>query len=89
MAVCCWSAPWPLAPKLAQELVQYGVSHPGAVPALEWIGWVSNWAWVPAILMILLLLALFPDSRPLCPRAGSRLSGRLWRVRWSRSSGRR
>jgi hypothetical protein len=48
--------------------VQYGVSHPGAVPALEWIGWVSNWAWVPAILMILLLLALFPDGWPLSPR---------------------
>jgi hypothetical protein len=56
------------AEKLAQELVQYGVSHSGAVPALEWIGWVSNWAWVPAILMILLLLALFPDGRPLSPR---------------------
>jgi hypothetical protein len=25
--------------KLAQELVQYGVRHPGTVPALEWIGW--------------------------------------------------
>jgi hypothetical protein len=54
--------------KVAQELVQYGVDHPGAVPALAWIGWVSNWAWVPAILMILLLLALFPDGRPLSPR---------------------
>src|SRR4029450_858519 len=56
------------AEKLAQELVQYGVCPPGAVPGLEWIGWVSNWAWVPAILMILLLLALFPDGRPLSPR---------------------
>jgi hypothetical protein len=54
--------------KLAQELVQYGVRHPGAVPELEWIGWVSNWAWVPAILMILLLPALFPDGQPLSPR---------------------
>jgi hypothetical protein len=54
--------------KVAQELVQYGVRHPGAVPALEWIGWVSNWAWVPAILMILLLPALFPDGQPLSPR---------------------
>jgi hypothetical protein len=54
--------------KVAQELVQYGVRHPGAVPGLEWIGWVSNWAWVPAILMILLLPALFPDGQPLSPR---------------------
>jgi hypothetical protein len=54
--------------KLAQELVQYGLRHPGAVPALEWIGWVSNWAWVPAILMILLLPVLFPDGQPLSPR---------------------
>jgi hypothetical protein len=54
--------------KVAQELVQYGVRHPGAVPALEWIGWVSNWAWVPAIFMILLLPALFPDGQPLSPR---------------------
>jgi hypothetical protein len=53
--------------KVAQELVQYGLRHPGAVPALEWIGWVSNWAWVPAILMILLLPVLFPDGRPLSP----------------------
>jgi hypothetical protein len=53
--------------KVAQELVQYGVRHPGAVPALEWIGWVSNWAWVPAILMLLLLPVLFPDGRPLSP----------------------
>jgi hypothetical protein len=51
--------------KLAQELVQYGLHHPGAVPALEWIGWVSNWAWVPAISMILLLPVLFPDGQPL------------------------
>jgi hypothetical protein len=54
--------------KLAQELVQYGVRHPGAVPGLEWIGWVSNWAWVPAILMIVLLPVLFPDGQPLSPR---------------------
>jgi hypothetical protein len=54
--------------KVAQELVQYGLRHPGAVPALEWIGWVSNWAWVPAILMLLLLPVLFPDGRPLSPR---------------------
>jgi hypothetical protein len=54
--------------KVAQELVQYGLRHPGAVPALEWIGWVSNWAWVPAILMILLLPVLFPDGQPLSPR---------------------
>jgi hypothetical protein len=54
--------------KLAQELVRYGMDHPGAVPALAWIGWVSNWAWVPAILMLLLLPVLFPDGRPLSPR---------------------
>jgi hypothetical protein len=54
--------------KVAQELVQYGVRHPGAVPALEWIGWVSNWAWVPAILMLLLLTMLFPDGQPLSPQ---------------------
>jgi hypothetical protein len=54
--------------KVAQELVQYGVDHPGAVPALAWIGWVSNWAWVPAIMMLLLLPVLFPDGRPLSPR---------------------
>jgi hypothetical protein len=56
--------------KVAQELVQYGVDHPddpGAVPALAWIGWVSNWAWVPAIMMLLLLPVLFPDGRPLSP----------------------
>jgi hypothetical protein len=29
---------------------------------------VSNWAWVPAIVMILLLPVLFPDGRPLSPR---------------------
>jgi hypothetical protein len=54
--------------RVAQELVQYGVAHPGAVPALAWIGWVSNWAWVPAILMLVLLPMLFPDGRPLSPR---------------------
>lgn len=54
--------------KVAQELVQYGVRHPGAVPGLAWIGWVSNWAWVPSILMLLLLLVLFPDGQPLSPR---------------------
>jgi hypothetical protein len=54
--------------KLAQELVAYGLRRPGAVPALEWIGWVSNWAWVPGILMLLLLPVLFPDGRPLSPR---------------------
>ena len=53
--------------KLAQELVTYGVAHPGAIPALAWIGWVSNWAWVPAILMLLLLPMLFPDGEPLSP----------------------
>jgi hypothetical protein len=54
--------------RVAQELVRYGVAHPGAVPALAWIGWVSNWAWVPAILMLVLLPVLFPDGRPLSPR---------------------
>jgi hypothetical protein len=54
--------------RVAQELVRYGVDHPGAVPGLEWIGWVSNWAWVPAIMMLLLLPVLFPDGRPLSPR---------------------
>lgn len=54
--------------KIAQELVQYGVHHPGAVPGLAWIGWISNWAWVPSILMVLLLLTLFPDGQPLSPR---------------------
>jgi hypothetical protein len=54
--------------KVAQELVHYGVRHPGVVPALEWIAWLSNWAWVPAILMILLVPALFPDGQPLSPR---------------------
>jgi hypothetical protein len=54
--------------KVAQELVHYGVRRPGSVPALEWIAWVSNWAWVPAILMLLLLPVLFPDGQPLSPR---------------------
>jgi hypothetical protein len=54
--------------KVAQELVQYGVGHPGTVPALAWIGWVSNWVWVPAILMFLLLPVLFPDGQPPSPR---------------------
>jgi hypothetical protein len=62
--------------KVAQELVQYGVGHPGTVPALAWIGWVSNWVWVPAILMFLLLPVLFPDGQPPSPR-------------WWPSSGRR
>jgi hypothetical protein len=51
--------------KIAQELVQYGIHQPGAVPGLAWIGWISNWAWVPSILMVLLLLLLFPDGQPL------------------------
>jgi len=54
--------------RVAQELVRYGVDHPGAVPGLAWIGWVSNWAWVPAIMMLLLLPVLFPDGWPLSPR---------------------
>jgi hypothetical protein len=54
--------------KIAQELVQYGVRHPGVVPGLVWIGWISNWAWVPSILMVLLVLLLFPDGQPLSPR---------------------
>jgi hypothetical protein len=54
--------------KIAQELVQYGVHHPGAVRGLVWIGWISNWAWVPSILMVLLVLLLFPDGQPLSPR---------------------
>ena len=54
--------------KVAQKLVQYGVRHPDTVPALEWIGWVSNWVWVPAILMFLLLPVLFPDGQPPSPR---------------------
>jgi hypothetical protein len=54
--------------KVAQELVQYGARHPGTVPALQWIGWVSNWVWVPAILMFLLLPVLFPNGQPPSPR---------------------
>ena len=50
--------------KVAQELVQYGVRHPGAVPGLVWIGWISNWAWVPC----------FPTASPSRP-AGGRWSG--------------
>jgi hypothetical protein len=54
--------------KVAEELTSYGVRHPGAVPGLGLIGWVSNLAWVPAVLALLLLPALFPDGQPPSPR---------------------
>src|SRR4029450_13371572 len=52
------------AEKLAQELVQYGVGHPGAVPGLEWIGWGSKWGRVAPIFMIPPLLGAVPLRRP-------------------------
>src|SRR5215218_1233087 len=53
---------------VAEELTSYGVRAPGAVPGLGLIGWVSNLAWVPAILVLLLLPVLFPDGQPPSPR---------------------
>jgi peptidoglycan/LPS O-acetylase OafA/YrhL len=46
---------------VAEELTSYGVRTPGAIPGLGLIGWVSNLAWVPAILVLLLLPVLFGD----------------------------
>jgi hypothetical protein len=54
--------------KVAEELTSYGVRSPGAVPGLGLTGWVSNLAWVPAILVLLLLPVLFPDGQPPSPR---------------------
>jgi hypothetical protein len=54
--------------KVAEELTSYGVRSPGAVPGVGLIGWVSNLAWVPAILVLLLLPVLFPDGQPPSPR---------------------
>jgi hypothetical protein len=53
---------------VAEELTSYGVRTPGAIPGLGLIGWVSNLAWVPAILVLLLLPVLFPDGQPPSPR---------------------
>jgi hypothetical protein len=54
--------------KVAEELTSYGVRVPGAVPGVGLIGWVSNLAWIPSILMLLLLPVLFPDGQPPSPR---------------------
>jgi hypothetical protein len=54
--------------KVAEELTSYGVRVPGAVPGVGLIGWVSNLAWIPSILMLLLLPLLFPDGQPPSPR---------------------
>jgi hypothetical protein len=54
--------------KVAEELTSYGVRSPGAVPGVGLIGWVSNLAWIPSILMLLLLPVLFPDGQPPSPR---------------------
>jgi hypothetical protein len=53
---------------VAEKLTSYGVRAPGAIPGLGLIGWVSNLAWVPAILVLLLLPVLFPDGQPPSPR---------------------
>jgi len=50
--------------KVAEELTSYGVR----VPGVGLIGWVSNLAWIPSILMLLLLPVLFPDGQPPSPR---------------------
>jgi signal transduction histidine kinase len=43
--------------------------HPGSVPAGEFFAWLSTWAWIPFVLMVLLFLPLlFPDGRLLSPR---------------------
>ena len=45
------------------------VKHPGSLPIGELFLWLSTIAWIPFILMILLLLPmLFPDGRLLSPR---------------------
>jgi hypothetical protein len=67
---------------VAEKLTSYGVRAPGAIPGLGLIGWVSNLAWVPAILVLLLLPVLFPDGQPPSP-GGVRSSGRSWRARRS------
>jgi hypothetical protein len=54
--------------KVAEELTSYGVRSPGAIPGVGLIGWVSNLAWIPVILVLLLLPVLFPDGRPPSPR---------------------
>jgi hypothetical protein len=54
--------------KVAEELTSFGVRAPGAVPGVGLIGWVSNLAWVPAVLTLLLLPVLVPDGQPPSPR---------------------
>ena len=51
-------------------LADYGLTvHPGAVPGVIWLAWVSEWTWAPEIACLFILLPLFyPTGRLPSPR---------------------
>src|SRR5688572_5367839 len=45
------------------------VTRPGALPAAEWVAWLSHWMWIPGLgYLVTFLLLLFPTGRLPSPR---------------------
>ncbi|CAN5509441.1 hypothetical protein BH20ACT17_BH20ACT17_11100 [soil metagenome] len=61
-----------LSVALFRFCVEYGLyavlAQPGALPVGEVMVWLSEWIWVPAMLLGTLLLLLFPGGRLPSPR---------------------
>ena len=47
-------------------------TRPGSLPGGEYMAWLGNWLWVPAVFLVgTFMVLLFPDGRlPLSPLAG-------------------
>lgn len=60
-----------VANAFAQGYAQYAFSAPRTLPATDLITWFGFWTWMPATVMVGLVLIVFPTGRPLS-----------WRWRW-------
>jgi hypothetical protein len=52
-----------------EEYATRALSDPGSLPAAEWLAWVEDWMWVPAVgALLVFVFLLFPDGRLHSPR---------------------
>ncbi|HEV3376049.1 MAG TPA: hypothetical protein VG126_02090 [Thermoleophilaceae bacterium] len=67
--IFCASGVMLVLASFGDEYAARAVTDPGSLPAAEWLAWVEDWIWVPALsAMLVFVFLLFPDGRLPSPR---------------------